>query len=815
MKRTFSVLRVLLLLLLIALPSSAQQANLPFDQKGLVPASPGSGLTKATPVHLTPHLVRSEEGQAALAEYRRLKTLGLVEKAGLGSVAASLTPGTERTFLLNNFESSSVYNETFTLVATHPLFNIWVANSDLASKGQGGFVEEQDWQSLATDLGDSTPAGSWNSTMGIIAINEQVFGPPSDIDNNGRVDVLVHDILDGYNPNAGSNQYTAGYYNPGDLQSPNAADIVHLDTVPSMFSTNGSRQSTEFSLQTLAHEFQHLIFAVQHGAFDLTFIDEGLAEWAEVVNGYTPRTISYLGSAGELARTMLDFRTNPYGGPESEDYQRGGLFHHYLAERLSTELVGSISRGSGQGVGNYINLFTQSQLDPDILMDLVQGYHVANLINDQTLSPNYGYESPFRAGIRATGFQTIDGSLQSSSSSTGTLGPGAVRYQKWTQVGSFELNVRASSAVQADRLKPILYLKDALGDTEVVLVDVGGEPVQMNGNFSEVSLILPHADLTTSATASYTVDASWQPYTGSAQLQQLVYDGGQADMVQGAVRGYGLGGSSSVSLPLDSEFANGFDIPDGAALVGVDISMYFFDFFGLNPSSSVRDFALKIYDDDGGVPGDLILEKEIAFFMQLTTPDLTFQNIDLRPHQDVLGDKQGRVYISLANAGSDDNHVFLSLSPSSQAGTTSGYLYTNFGGGTGWAWLDFSDIVDGSGNPAFEGFSVPIRATIDLSAGATDIDDVATLPTSVTLEQNYPNPFNPTTQIRFHLPTSSDVRLEVFDLLGRKVMTLVDRTLPAGSHDVSFDGADLVSGLYLYSLTTPESRMTRTMTLLK
>jgi len=111
--------------------------------------------------------------------------------------------------------------------------------------------------------------------------------------------------------------------------------------------------------------------------------------------------------------------------------------------------------------------------------------------------------------------------------------------------------------------------------------------------------------------------------------------------------------------------------------------------------------------------------------------------------------------------------------------------------------------------------SVPIRATLDLSAGATAIDDVSALPTSVTLEQNYPNPFNPTTQIRFHLPNTSDVRLEVFDLLGRRVMTLVDRTLPAGSHDVSFDGADLVSGLYLYSLTTPDSRMTRTMTLLK
>lgn len=805
---------------MIALPSSAQKVELQTKRSGLIPTRPDARLTEGIQLHITPELVNSAEGQAALAEYRRLRELGLVEKGISAENALALTPGTEKTFWLLNIQSRTTYQETFTLVTTQPLFNIWVANSDLSSAGQGGFVEEQDWQSLVVDLGERTPSGSWNSELGIIEINEQVFGPSSDVDNNGRVDILLHNILDGYDPGSGNNFFTAGYFSPSDLsatgQSPNGTDIIHLDTVPSMFSTSGTRKSTEFSLQTLAHELQHLIFAVQHGSFDLTFVDEGLAEWAEVVNGYTPRSISYLSSAGEIGRSMLDFRESPFGGPNGEDYQRGGLFHHYLAERLSTELVGAIARGSGQGAGNYINLFTQNQLDPILLQDFVQGYHIANLINDQSLSPNYGWESPFRTGLKASGFLTIDGSLESSSTTAGTLNSGSVRYLKWTQVGSFNLTIESPSPSQADRLKPILFLKRSSGAMEQATIEVGGEPLVIDGDFDEVYLVLPHADLTTSGTASFTLDASWQPFTGTTQTQQIVYDGGQADIVDGAVRGYGLGGNLGVSLPLDSEFANGFDIPEGAALVGVDVAMYFFDFFsGINPSSNVRDFTLKIYDDDSGAPGNLILSKEVTFFTQLAAPDLSFQNIDLLPHQDVLADKQGRLYVSIANAGADDNHVFLSLSPSSQAGTSNGYLYTDFSGSTGWDWLEFSSVGDGNGNSAFEGLSVPIRATLDLSAGATDVDDISTLPTSIALDQNYPNPFNPSTQIRFHLPHASDVRLEIFDLLGRKVSTLIDRTLPAGSHDASFSGADLVSGLYLYSLTTADSRMTRTMTLLK
>lgn len=68
------------------------------------------------------------------------------------------------------------------------------------------------------------------------------------------------------------------------------------------------------------------------------------------------------------------------------------------------------------------------------------------------------------------------------------------------------------------------------------------------------------------------------------------------------------------------------------------------------------------------------------------------------------------------------------------------------------------------------------------------------------LAQNYPNPFNPTTTIRYELPVPSEVKLEVFDVLGRKVATLVNARLSAGQYDAVLNASGLSSGVYFYRL---------------
>ena len=103
------------------------------------------------------------------------------------------------------------------------------------------------------------------------------------------------------------------------------------------------------------------------------------------------------------------------------------------------------------------------------------------------------------------------------------------------------------------------------------------------------------------------------------------------------------------------------------------------------------------------------------------------------------------------------------------------------------------------------------------SAEATAIADgaAAELPQSVELRKNYPNPFNPSTNIRFELDKTQQVRLTVYNALGREVKVLVNSTMPAGTHMTTFRASDLSSGVYYYRLEAGTQRMTRKMLLLK
>ncbi len=89
------------------------------------------------------------------------------------------------------------------------------------------------------------------------------------------------------------------------------------------------------------------------------------------------------------------------------------------------------------------------------------------------------------------------------------------------------------------------------------------------------------------------------------------------------------------------------------------------------------------------------------------------------------------------------------------------------------------------------------------------------VPRQISLHENYPNPFNPTTQIEFSLPQAADVNLTVYDVLGRRVATLVDGKRQAGKHSVSFDASNLSSGVYLYRLRADGVNKSRKMLLVK
>jgi len=97
----------------------------------------------------------------------------------------------------------------------------------------------------------------------------------------------------------------------------------------------------------------------------------------------------------------------------------------------------------------------------------------------------------------------------------------------------------------------------------------------------------------------------------------------------------------------------------------------------------------------------------------------------------------------------------------------------------------------------------------------TPVDVVVTLPRQVVLYQNYPNPFNPNTQIEYDLDRATHVKLEIFDITGRLVKTLVESVQSPGKHSIPFHAAGLASGVYFYRLQTGPSSHVKKMLLIK
>jgi hypothetical protein len=123
--------------------------------------------------------------------------------------------------------------------------------------------------------------------------------------------------------------------------------------------------------------------------------------------------------------------------------------------------------------------------------------------------------------------------------------------------------------------------------------------------------------------------------------------------------------------------------------------------------------------------------------------------------------------------------------------------------GYAWTWV-YEDRSMGIHNPAFT--VALLKAGIEELGGVTAIDYPKNgMPQEYQLSQNYPNPFNPTTKIDFVLAGAGHVQIEVYNVLGQKIATLINEERVAGPHTVDFDASDLSSGLYFYKIQVKSS----------
>ena len=108
-----------------------------------------------------------------------------------------------------------------------------------------------------------------------------------------------------------------------------------------------------------------------------------------------------------------------------------------------------------------------------------------------------------------------------------------------------------------------------------------------------------------------------------------------------------------------------------------------------------------------------------------------------------------------------------------------------------------------------------IRAKISTDSYVSGINENVIIPGVVTLHPNYPNPFNANTIIAFTINNNAKVLLELYDIKGRKIETLIDKNLHTGHHNIAWNGNEYSSGIYFIRLNTPEFEIKQKITLLK
>jgi hypothetical protein len=120
--------------------------------------------------------------------------------------------------------------------------------------------------------------------------------------------------------------------------------------------------------------------------------------------------------------------------------------------------------------------------------------------------------------------------------------------------------------------------------------------------------------------------------------------------------------------------------------------------------------------------------------------------------------------------------------------------------------LNEIELVSGTGGAAI----------VNRAGGqAAQTETIGSVPTRFALHQNYPNPFNPTTVIRYELPSNAVVKVQVFDVLGRVLATLVNERREAGIYEAMFNASGLSSGTYFYRLQAGSFVETKKMVLVK
>ena len=247
--------------------------------------------------------------------------------------------------------------------------------------------------------------------------------------------------------------------------------------------------------------------------------------------------------------------------------------------------------------------------------------------------------------------------------------------------------------------------------------------------------------------------------------------------------------------------------------------------------------AILLYALDGTAPTQLkgeLLNSQTRIMDQSTEGSIpAFTKIgDKQYHHFIIDLPEGASNLTLTLDGEDGFDLYLYLDVdtfafepnadfiSNHPGTDQIISVPSLSAGIWYAGVECATTVNTAGQiyygdlSVLNGVAYSITATWD-TAGVGTVTDLTLVPDGFQLHQNYPNPFNPTTTIQYELPQRSDVQIIIYDLVGRKVTTLVSETQDAGYKSILWNASNVSSGMYFCHIQAGGYTQTNRMILLK
>ncbi len=278
----------------------------------------------------------------------------------------------------------------------------------------------------------------------------------------------------------------------------------------------------------------------------------------------------------------------------------------------------------------------------------------------------------------------------------------------------------------------------------------------------------------------------------------------------------------------DSLIYGTFDTEDdyseycGAYVMDIDLNDLIFQTLASCDMNHYTHFP-RAFADFNDTPGiEFIHTAQCIWEEQTPDPVLHFCNSELEETDSIHYDSLSSVGYFLAGNFADNEYAeLLALCSMVNAPTTSvNILFSGKGDILGIAQPGESitpGLTCNIDDDPYDELIVIKRTAIhiyDIEVITVDVDEPISIPSSITISA-YPNPFNASTTISYDLPEKADISLEVYDVLGRKIETLISTTQPAGHHQAVWHAGDLPSGVYFYKLTTGEHTRTEKMVLMK